>query len=168
MSNIFSGISDKLTSLSALAAAVDKQTEDWREKEYDEDARCYQKPPTCIIKHGDILNHAAKVYTHRIYKLFETDFLDGCGASKFKELQRADNSTYEYEMTMQWRGSRVCTVHFNMNAMEITCSCSKFETMGLLCPHALKALSINSACKIPEIYILKRWTKDANKWFFNP
>jgi hypothetical protein len=168
MSNIFSGISDKLTSLSALAVAVDKQTEDWREKEYDEDARCYQKPPTCIIKHSDILNHAAKVYTHRIYKLFETDFLDGCGATKFKELQRADNNTYEYEMTMQGRGSRVCTVHFNMNAMEITCSCSKFETMGLLCPHALKALSINNACKIPEIYILKPWTKDAKKWFFNP
>ncbi|GJM85220.1 hypothetical protein PR202_ga01652 [Eleusine coracana subsp. coracana] len=69
----------------ALAVAVDKQTEDWREKEYDEDT-----------------------------------------------------------------------------------SCSKFETMGLLCPHALKALSINNACKVPEIYILKRWTKDAKKWFFNP
>ncbi|GJN21277.1 hypothetical protein PR202_gb08741 [Eleusine coracana subsp. coracana] len=69
----------------ALAVVVDKQTEDWREKEYDEDT-----------------------------------------------------------------------------------SCSKFETMGLLCPHALKALSINNACKVPEIYILKRWTKDAKKWFFNP
>ncbi|KAK3158154.1 hypothetical protein QOZ80_2AG0133550 [Eleusine coracana subsp. coracana] len=168
MGNIFSGISDKLTSLSALAVAVDKQTEDWREKEYDEDTRCCQKPLTCIIKHSDILNHAAKVYTHRIYKLFETDFLDGCGATKFKELQRSDNNTYQYEMTMQGRGSRVCTVHFNMNAMQITCSCSKFETMGLLCPHALKALSINNACKVPEIYILKRWTKDAKKWFFNP
>ncbi|XP_062219272.1 protein FAR1-RELATED SEQUENCE 5-like [Phragmites australis] len=168
MSNIFSGIADKLTSLSAIAVAVDKQTEDWRGKEYDEDTRCCQKPPACIIKHSDILNHAAKVYTHRIYKLFETDFLDGCGATKFKELQCEDNNTYQFEMTMQGRGSRVCTVHFNMNMMQITCSCSKFETMGLLCPHALKALSIKNACKIPEIYILKRWTKDAKKWVFNP
>jgi len=40
--------------------------------------------------------------------------------------------------------------------------------MGLLCPHALKALSIKNICKIPESYILKRWTKDAKKWVFNP
>jgi hypothetical protein len=168
MSNIFNNVSDKLTSLCAIAVAVDKQTEDWREKELDEDARCLQKPPACIIKHSDILNHAAKVYTHRIYKLFETDFLDGCGATKFKEVPCEDNNTYQFEMTMQGRGSRVCTVHFNMPTMQLSCSCSKFETMGLLCPHALKALSIKNICKIPESYILKRWTKDAKKWVFNP
>ncbi|KAL6899203.1 hypothetical protein ACP4OV_005861 [Aristida adscensionis] len=167
MSNIFSGIADKL-SLSTIAVAVDKQTEDWREKEFDEDTRCFQKSPACIIKHSDILNHAAKVYTHRIYKLFETDFLDGCGATKFKELQCEESNTYQYEMTMQGRGSRICTVRFDMNSMQLTCSCCKFETMGLLCPHALKALCIKNACKIPEIYILKRWTKDAKKWVFNP
>jgi len=168
MSNMFNNVSDKLTSLCAIAVAVDKQTEDWREKELDEDARCFQRPPACIIKYSDILNHAAKVYTHRIYKLFETDFLDGCGATKFKELPCQDNNTYQFEMTMQGRGSRVCTVHFNMSMMQLSCSCSKFETMGLLCPHALKALSIKNICKIPESYILKRWTKDAKKWVFNP
>ncbi|KAL5665591.1 hypothetical protein ACJX0J_025699, partial [Zea mays] len=83
-----------------------------------------------------------KVYTHRIYKLFETDFLDGCGATKFKELPCQDNNTYQFEMTMQGRGSRVCTVHFNMSMMQLSCSCKS--------------------------YILKRWTKDAKKWVFNP
>jgi hypothetical protein len=168
LSNIFNSVADKLTSLSAIAVAVDKLSEDWREKELEEDTRCLQKPPSCIIKHSDILNHAAKVYTHRIYKLFETDFLDGCGATKFKELPCEDNNTHQFEMTMQGRGSRVCTVHLNMSTMELSCSCSKFETMGLLCPHALKALSIKNICKIPESYILKRWTKDAKKWVFNP
>ncbi|KAL5211835.1 hypothetical protein ABZP36_022682 [Zizania latifolia] len=168
LSNIFNCIADKFTSLSAIAVAVDKLTEDWREKEFDEDMRCSQKPPACIIKHSDILNHAAKVYTHRIYKLFETDFLDGCGATKFKELQCEGSNTYQFEMTMQGRGSRVCTVHFDMTTMQLNCSCSKFETMGLLCPHALKALSIKNVCSIPETYILKRWTKDAKKWGFNP
>ncbi|RLM80158.1 protein FAR1-RELATED SEQUENCE 5-like [Panicum miliaceum] len=109
MSNIFNSVADKLTSLSAIAVAVDKLSEDWREKELEEDTRCLQKPPACIIKHSDILNHAAKVYTHRIYKLFETDFLDGCGATKFKELPCEDNNTHQFEMTMQGRGSRVCT-----------------------------------------------------------
>lgn len=168
LSNIFSCIADKLTSLSAIIVAVDKLTEDWREKELDEDTRCCQKPPACIIKHSDILNHAAKLYTHRIYKLFETYFLDGCGATKFKELRCEDGNTYRFEMTMQGRGSRVCTVHLNLSTMQLTCSCSKFETMGLLCPHALKALSIKNVCKIPETYILKRWTKDAKQWVFNP
>jgi len=168
MNNIFNSVADKSTSLSAIAVAVDKLSEDWREKELEEDTRCLQKPPACIIKHSDILNHAAKVYTHRIYKLFETDFLDGCGATKFKELPCEDNNTHHFEMTMQGRGSRVCTVRLNMSTMEISCSCSKFETMGLLCSHALKALTIKNICKIPESYILKRWTKDAKKWVFNP
>ncbi|XBI06260.1 hypothetical protein VPH35_134298 [Triticum aestivum] len=168
LSNIFTCIVDKSTSLSTIVAAVDKLTEDWREKEFDEDVRCCQRPLSCIIKHSDILNHAAKVYTHRIYKLFETYFLDGCGATKFKALPCEDSDTYRFEMTMQGRGSRVCTVHLNMSTMQLTCSCSQFETMGLLCPHTLKALSIKNVGKIPEIYILKRWTRDAKQWVFNP
>lgn len=168
LSNIFNCIAEKFTSPSIIVVVVDKLTEDWREKEIDEDTRCSQKPPACIIKHSDILNHAAKVYTYRIYKLFETYFLDGCGATKFKELHCEDNNRYQFEMTMQGRGSRVCTVHFDMMTMQLNCSCSKFETMGLLCPHALKALSIKNVCSIPETYILKRWTKGAKKCVFNP
>ncbi|XP_051197985.1 protein FAR1-RELATED SEQUENCE 9 isoform X2 [Lolium perenne] len=168
LSNIFTSIADKFTSLSTVIVLVDKLTDDWREREFDEDMRCSQRPPACIIKHSDILNHAAKVYTHRIYKLFETYFLDGCGATKFKELQCEDSDTYRFEMTMQGRGSRVCTVHLNKSTMQLTCSCSQFETMGLLCPHTLKALSIKNVCKIPEMYILKRWTRDAKQWVFNP
>ena len=43
----------------------------------------------------------------------------------------------------------------------MNCSCKKFEFVGILCCHALKILDINNIKKIPEQYVLNRWTVDA-------
>jgi hypothetical protein len=43
--------------------SLDKLTEDWRKKEYEEDLHNAQKPIVCAIGHSDVLNHAAKEYT---------------------------------------------------------------------------------------------------------
>ncbi|KAF1870864.1 hypothetical protein Lal_00030174 [Lupinus albus] len=53
------------------------------------------------------------------------------------------------------------TVKYDTNSSVVTCSCKKFEFSGILCSHALKVLSSRNIVKIPEMYILKRWTKDA-------
>ncbi|ONI29931.1 hypothetical protein PRUPE_1G223100 [Prunus persica] len=42
-------------------------------------------------------------------------------------------------------------------------SCKMFESMGLLCRHALRVLNVKEVTKIPSQYILKRWTKEAKK-----
>ncbi|KAK2986227.1 hypothetical protein RJ640_010061 [Escallonia rubra] len=43
----------------------------------------------------------------------------------------------------------------------LSCSCRKFETVGILCGHALKVLDVLGVKYIPETYILKRWTRGA-------
>ncbi|KAK2972543.1 hypothetical protein RJ640_014267 [Escallonia rubra] len=43
----------------------------------------------------------------------------------------------------------------------LSCSCNKFETVGILCGHALKVLDVLDIKYIPETYILKRWTRGA-------
>jgi hypothetical protein len=63
---------------------------------------------------------------------------------------------------MQGRGLKVWPA-LDASTMEITCSCRKFERMGILCSHALKAFSLQNVDMIPEKYILKRWTKDARR-----
>ena len=50
--------------------------------------------------------------------------------------------------------------HLNSN---ISCSCKKFESLGILCCQALQVFSIKNLTRIPSQYILKRWTKEANK-----
>ena len=38
-----------------------------------------------------------------------------------------------------------------------------FETLGLLCRHALRILIVKNVKELPVQYILKCWTKDAKK-----
>ncbi len=45
----------------------------------------------------------------------------------------------------------------------MTCSCKKFEFVGILCAHALKVLSFHNIKHVFDQYILKRWTKDSKK-----
>ena len=42
-----------------------------------------------------------------------------------------------------------------------TCSCRKFESVGIQCCHVLKVLDLKNIKELPEQYILKRWRKDA-------
>lgn len=52
-------------------------------------------------------------------------------------------------------------VIFDSSNVTITCSCQRFEFVGILCSHALKVLSHRNVSRIPNQYILKRWKKDA-------
>jgi zinc finger SWIM domain-containing protein 3 len=52
-------------------------------------------------------------------------------------------------------------VRFIPKEEKVSCSCKKFEFVGILCSHCLKVLDINNIKHIPEQYILKRWTIDA-------
>ncbi|KAK2991313.1 hypothetical protein RJ640_024578 [Escallonia rubra] len=56
-------------------------------------------------------------------------------------------------------GEHVVT-HDEENAT-LSCSCRKFETVGILCGHALKVLDVLGVKYILETYILKRWTRGA-------
>jgi hypothetical protein len=58
---------------------------------------------------------------------------------------------------------RVRIVQFNHLNTNISCSCKKFKSLGILCCHALRVFSITNLTRIPSQYILKRWTKDAKK-----
>ncbi|XP_025801014.1 protein FAR1-RELATED SEQUENCE 9-like isoform X2 [Panicum hallii] len=160
--NILSGISDENTSLTRFALLLEKVVKDLRRNESEEDFRCSQTAPVRAVKHSTVLKQAAESYTHRIYKLFEAEFLDGCGATSCHETSSGGN-LLRFEITMQGRGSKVWAVALDTSTMEITCACRKFERMGLLCSHALKVLTLQNVDTIPEKYVLQRWTKDARR-----
>jgi len=161
-SNILNGISDENTSLTRFALLLEKVVKDLRRNESEEDFRCSQTAPVRAIKHSTVLKQAAESYTHRIYKLFEAEFLDGCGATSCHETSSGGN-LLRFGITMQGRGSKVWDVVLDTSTMEISCGCRKFERMGLLCSHALKVFTLQNVDTIPVKYVLKRWTKDARR-----
>jgi hypothetical protein len=52
-------------------------------------------------------------------------------------------------------------VTFDSSNMKINCSCRKFDSMGILCSHALRIYNIKGILRIPDQYFLKRWSKNA-------
>ena len=42
-----------------------------------------------------------------------------------------------------------------------SCICRKFEIVGILCCHVLKVFDFLAIKTIPDMYILKRWTREA-------
>lgn len=80
-------------------------------------------------------------------------------------LRRVPNGAFQtYKMRRQ-DGNREYIVEFNPVDRSISCCCKRFESLGLLCRHALRVLNLNDVNEIPEQYVFKRWTKDAKQGY---
>ena len=120
--------------------------------EFNEDFQCKQDSPQKAVKKSDILDHAAQVYTCKIFKLFEYEFLNSL-AIEWKQVDCQDTiDVFEVKEDSE-RVRIVLFDHFNSN---ISCSCKKFESLGILCCHALRVFNLKNLTKIPSQYILKR------------
>ncbi|XP_066159771.1 protein FAR1-RELATED SEQUENCE 5-like [Oryza sativa Japonica Group] len=107
-----------------------------------------------------MLIQASKAYTPAIFEIFreEYDMVMGCC------LYNNDHtlSTSEYKVIDSAKhGEHGFLVKFDPNEIKVSCSCKKFEFVGILCRHALKVLDHNNIKELPSEYILKRWTKYA-------
>ena len=52
-------------------------------------------------------------------------------------------------------------VQFDSSNCDSICSCKKFESMGILCCHALWIYDIRGVKHVPNKYFLMQWSKDA-------
>ncbi|KAK2653574.1 hypothetical protein Ddye_013430 [Dipteronia dyeriana] len=76
-----------------------------------------------------------------------------------------DSEVYTYEANEDGQ-ERVYRISFNSISGDFSCCCMLYESMGMLCHHALKVLDFNNVTSIPSRYILKIWTKEAKKGNF--
>jgi zinc finger SWIM domain-containing protein 3 len=61
-----------------------------------------------------------------------------------------------------FNGHRTYKITWNPLDQNLSCSCRKFETFGILCWHALKNFYVLDIKLIPGEYIIKRWRRDAS------
>lgn len=134
----------------------DRIQDRWRQNEKEDDFKCANGMPTLVVN-SLLLKHAAQVYTHKIYKMFETQLLNSLGID-VDGLPINLDTLFEFKIRSQ-NSSRVRKVLFDMKSKEIKCSCQLFESVGILCRHALLVLKHMNIHEIPSQYIKKRWTK---------
>jgi zinc finger SWIM domain-containing protein 3 len=88
-----------------------------------------------------ILKQAAKVYTPAVFRLFEAQVLQTlncdlfyCGDDGVEKVYKVKVHGKHHEHTLK----------FSPSESRVTCSCKKFEFIGILYCHALKILDINN------------------------
>ncbi|XP_073287473.1 protein FAR1-RELATED SEQUENCE 1-like, partial [Primulina huaijiensis] len=153
---------NKMSSLYEFVMSYAKIQNNWRNKEKTEDTRCRHGKPAQILKNHPLLINAAEVYTISIYQLFEIELVNSLNC-KFVEPPSCfgnDWNWIEVKVKSHDENSRVRHVVFNKQSHEIKCSCHKFETMGILCKHALMMFNYMDVTVLPNSYILKRWMKN--------
>ncbi|PIN12418.1 hypothetical protein CDL12_14969 [Handroanthus impetiginosus] len=136
---------------------IDRLIDDRRYEELKADLRtCHSTPVSSFPV--EILKHAASIYTHEVFELFQDEVRKTYDSTV--ELYDQSGEILEYKVTPYKRHYQH-RVLFEPSQGKVSCSCKKFEFAGILCLHALKVLSLKNIVKIPELYIKKRWTKKA-------
>ncbi|KAL6556352.1 hypothetical protein OROGR_005640 [Orobanche gracilis] len=132
---------------------------DRRYKELVEDHKNSQSEPSSTLR-VQILNHAASVYTHKIFELFHVEVckaydcnIESCG-------EQGPKTEYNVKYFQSRRHHHVT---YDSNGGLISCSCKKFEFVGIFCSHALRILNLKQISTISEKYIKKRWMKTAKE-----
>uniref|UniRef100_K3ZL59 Protein FAR1-RELATED SEQUENCE n=1 Tax=Setaria italica TaxID=4555 RepID=K3ZL59_SETIT len=98
---------------------------------------------------------AAAFYTSEAFGKFQ-ELL--CDSTRFKVgAMASDDQGWPIEIVHP-NSTRVCTVTVDKDATLYTCSCNMFDRDGLLCPHILKVFTNRDVEKIPEKYLLRRWS----------
>ncbi|XP_057473394.1 protein FAR1-RELATED SEQUENCE 5-like isoform X2 [Actinidia eriantha] len=105
-----------------------------------------------------LLKHASDLYTPKAFEVFQREY-EKC-LNVVVNLCSGNGSSFEYKANTFGKPSEY-TVTYNSADDTVTCSCMKFEYVGVLCCHALKVLDHRNIKVLPACYILKRWTRDA-------
>ncbi|KAL4625984.1 hypothetical protein ACB092_05G063800, partial [Castanea dentata] len=136
--NVFHNMTFKTMSLTEFVLHYETTGKKMREEELEEDFRCNQGAPPKIVQHSGILRHAASIHTRKIFYLFELEFASTLGV-KIEEVNH-DGDLHTFALIEDYH-QRVRTVQFNSLDNVVTCSCKMFESLGLLCRHALRVIN---------------------------
>ncbi|KAJ4970510.1 hypothetical protein NE237_003609 [Protea cynaroides] len=159
INSFFNGYLNKSLLLSEFVKNCEKAVVSRREKEIYEDFKSHQTKPVLKLD-LPMEQQVAEIYTRSVFKEFHQEFFD---SFKYvaKETGRA-GTTWTYVVS-RWGQNRNFLVNFNSHNddIQVMCSCQNFEFKGLLCRHILKVFTVRNVMLVPDVYIIKRWSKKA-------
>ncbi|KAF1864300.1 hypothetical protein Lal_00029458 [Lupinus albus] len=115
-----------------------------------------------ILSTGSKLEeHAASIYTRNIFGKFQDELGKINQFTKVKI--RRDGPRNVYQVSSCYDIQDTVIVDINLDSKVAKCDCQMYEFMGILCRHILVIFQAKGVVQIPDHFILKRWTKEANK-----
>ncbi|KAI3443657.1 hypothetical protein Pfo_000322 [Paulownia fortunei] len=111
-----------------------------------------------LISHSPFEKQMHKLYTHAMYKKFQTEVSGIVACTVGKEGEDERTITYKVD---DLERKQSFTVSWDKRKYDICCLCRLFEYSGFLCRHALSVLQLSGISTVPSNYILKRWTQQA-------
>ncbi|KAI6684698.1 hypothetical protein NL676_030611 [Syzygium grande] len=156
-SGIFENLSCETMTLSQIAQWCENMAKQMRQKEFVESMRC-KKITSNLQSEMPVEKEAVRLYTRPIFKMFQKESRNILllaieeigGMAPVREFKLTKEGSTEFNI-----------VKFDSSNSTLVCSCGKFESVGILCFHALKVLNFMNIFEIPSRYLLKRWTKSA-------
>lgn len=163
--HIIGNLSSETMTLTEIACRCEQVATKLREEEFCEDMLCEKNMGKLEIG-SPLEKEAERLYTRTIIKIFREELISSLclviEEIKCTETLRMFHLTEEGSRKTQTVSSqKTQTVKFDPSNLTLACSCGKFESVGILCVHALKVLNFMNIFEIPSRYLLKRWTKSA-------
>ena len=149
--NVFQHMACKTMRIIEFVHEYEKASKNMHTEELEEDFRCKQGTSFQIVQNCGLLQHASSVYTRTMFKRFELEITFTLVVTH--QDVNSDGVSFTYEV-IEGGGRKVHVVYFNSSNNVVTCNCKMFETLGLLCQHALRILIVKNVTELPIQYIL--------------
>ncbi|GMI96113.1 hypothetical protein HRI_003280600 [Hibiscus trionum] len=160
MNAFFDYFVDSTTTLQEFVMRYEKTVDSRYSKEKKENFESRYK--SRILKLGSKMeHHGASVYTKNIFNIFQHELIKNSQFTRQKV--KKTGSCYEYKVSSCFDTRDNFLVHLDLDSRAGNCSCCLFEFQGILCRHLLAIFHFKDIVEIPSQYILRRWTKEANK-----
>ncbi|XP_074299194.1 protein FAR1-RELATED SEQUENCE 9-like [Silene latifolia] len=140
-------------------SAMDQQRHTQKSLDKDSDQSLPQTKTLLSLK-----VHASTIYTHALFYEFQQQCVDSLNSCSSGDSSRECSTRF-----MDVEDSifhKTYTVALNLETFDATCSCKMFERKGYICKHIIWILSGKGAKKIPDKYLLSRWTKNTKKCLY--
>ncbi|KAJ4817786.1 Protein FAR1-RELATED SEQUENCE 5 [Rhynchospora pubera] len=162
MNAIFKNWVRSHTSIFQYVKRIENMIESIYQRESDEDLRSTNEIPH--IKTQYVIEvEGRRVYTRSVFAVFRELVLESTIGS-VREIEK--DSKYEvvirfHPFMKNWI-PETYVIEVDIPSQRFSCNCKGFEYEGLLCSHAIKVMQHVGFLHLPDHYVLKRWTKDAN------
>ncbi|KAJ3684665.1 hypothetical protein LUZ61_013829 [Rhynchospora tenuis] len=150
------------TTLRNFVRCFDLALQRLRKRESDENYECLRGRSRLISQWNAIEKQFSEAYTNNMFIKFQHQ-IKALIDTKFTSCERLGNvKVYNID-----DGEREFKVEFNCQDQTYSCQCHLFETLGLVCTHALLVYRQENVSLVPAKYIMDRWCKNFKRNYLN-
>ncbi|KAJ3691898.1 hypothetical protein LUZ61_000009 [Rhynchospora tenuis] len=144
------------TTLSQFVKQFEEALGKQRRTEIELDFQCVDGIPKTFTEEA-VEDQFARAYTHKMFYKFQKELLAVIGL-KFNPYERLGGRRV-YTIVEKKMGKNLeYKVVYNDEDQTYSCDCSLFQTVGIVCRHALLVYKQEDQEFVPSIYVLDRWS----------